>query len=192
MRLPVKTLQYNRCPAVAPLGKLEEDVKKRLDIDLKMMLARQKQVDDSGFKQNLLKALEIMDQQLQTRLLENAQTVDGQLYDGFLDDKDKPLVSAIRSALPDNLTDFGSKLHDKRLQALLPLYKARNFPSSLNAEERAVWDAHRQHRLMGGGEDSRLGKYFARLQVLQETPHLTDEQRYLLTELELYGQSMMP
>ena len=33
-RLPVKSLQFNRCPAVAPLGVLDDNSKKRIKIDL--------------------------------------------------------------------------------------------------------------------------------------------------------------
>lgn len=33
-RLPVKTLQYNRCPAVAPMGVLDDSSRERLKIDL--------------------------------------------------------------------------------------------------------------------------------------------------------------
>jgi exonuclease I len=74
---------------------------------------------------------------------------------------------------------------------LLPLYKARNYSQALTGEERAVWDDFCHKRLLEGDTDSRLAKYFARLKELAGTG-LSDEQAYLLEELKLYGESIVP
>ena len=47
-------------------------------------------------------------------------------------------------------------------------------------------------RLLDGGTSSRLAKYFARLAELAKDDKLTADQRYLLEELQLYGESIMP
>jgi hypothetical protein len=44
---------------------------------------------------------------------------------------------------------------------------------------------------MDGGTSSRLAKYFARIEELSKGK-LTGEQQYLLEELRLYGESIMP
>lgn len=192
-RLPVKTMQFNRCPAVAPLGVLDEASQKRIKIDLKVVqqnLAKLKRAE--GLVDKLLLALDIMDKEQQTRFVDVAPNVDGQLYDGFLGDEDKKVARAIRAAEPDQLDEWAEKLHDPRLKELLPLYKARNYPAKLTTEERQTWEAFCKKRLMDGGQSSRLAKFFNRLGELAADPKIAGEKQYLLEELQLYGQSIMP
>jgi exodeoxyribonuclease I len=192
-RLPVKTLQFNRCPAVAPLNVLDDTSKQRIKIDMKMIEAnRRKLAAMKDFPQKLLEALELLDKKRQSELLGNEQNVDAQLYDGFIADADKNTMRAVRAASPDELDSFGPSFRDNRLKALLPLYKARNFPNELSSEERMTWEKFCAQRLIGGGQQSRLAKYFARLQTLATDAKLSKNQQYLLEELRLYGESIMP
>ena len=193
-RLPVKTMQFNRCPAVAPLGVLKDEAaRERIKIDLDVVqknLAKLKAAND--FPEKLLEALEIMDKKQQTSWLADEQNVDGQLYDGFIGDEDKKIARAIRAADPAKLGEWSEKLKDERLKKLLPLYKARNYPEKLTTEERQNYETFCKQRLLGGGQSSRLAKFFERLQTLAQDPKLTGEKQYLLEELQLYGQSIMP
>jgi len=145
------------------------------------------------FLAKLRKALELLDTQRQLEFASSEQAVDGQLYDGFFDNQDRQAMRVVRAAEPNEL---GENLHlkfdDPRLVALLPLYKARNFPQALTADERREWDAFRRHRLLDGGNRSRLAKYFMRLQEVLEKGDLTAHQEYLIEELKLYGESIMP
>ena len=77
------------------------------------------------------------------------------------------------------------------MKLLAPLYKARNYPSSLSAEERLAWEQHVSQLLFDGGPQSALSTYFSRLQELAAGT-LTSQQEYLLEELQLYGESVMP
>ncbi len=133
-----------------------------------------------------------MDKQQQTRLLSSEQDVDAQLYDGFFGDADRQLERAFRAAEPGELSELAAGFQDQRLVALAPLYKARNFPAYLTDEERAVWERYREQKLLGGGSSSRLATYFERLGELDKRSDLSGEQRYLLEELQLWGQSIMP
>lgn len=192
-RLPVKTLQFNRCPAIAPLGVLDKASLDRLHLDLKIIEKHRRKLAGAGkFSGNLLKAIELLNRDQQSSMWSKETEVDGQLYDGFVPDRDKPTMSAIRAAAPDELAGIGEALLDPRLKTLLPLYKARNFPKSLTNEERQTWEAFRTNRLLAGKEKSRLAGYFKRLQELAARPDLSDDKRYLLEELQLYGQSIMP
>ena len=86
---------------------------------------------------------------------------------------------------------MAQKLKDERLIGLLPLYKARNYPQHLSDEERAAWEEHRKHALIGGGNESSLAKFSKRLQEL--APKTTDSNKqYLLEELRLYAESIAP
>jgi exodeoxyribonuclease-1 len=193
-RLPVKTLQYNRCPAVAPLSVLDGASQERLKLDMKAIASNRKKLDEvfEVFVPKLLDALELMDKKRQAELVGNEQEADAQLYDGFIPDADKNVMRAVRAAKPDDLSGFESHFKDQRLTTMLPLYKARNFPDSLSADERAAWEKFVAQRLLQGGNKSRLAKYFERLQVLAASPGITQNQQYLLEELKLYAESVVP
>lgn len=192
-RLPVKTLQFNRCPAIAPIGVVDSSAKQRLHINETDIAAHKKLLDAApGFRTNLQKALEILDSQQQTTFLSDERHVDAQLYEGFIPDTDKKISQKLISVEPEEISTFSTKFSDPRLQSLVPLYKARNYPNSLDTEERIAWEKHCQRMLLDGGKSSRLAAYFARLGQLAESPRLRESDRYLLEELQLYGQSIMP
>lgn len=192
-RLPVKKLQYNHCPAVAPLGVLDQASQQRLRLDLPTIqkhLHALRQMDDLA--ERLCKADELLEPKPQTTLVSTEQDVDQQMYDGFYSEPDKQAMRVVRAAAPEELSSLALPFNDQRLVTLLPLYKARNFPQTLSDEERATWEKYRSQKLLHGGERSKLAQYFARLQKIAETGNLTDHQHYLLEELQLYGQSIMP
>ncbi|HEY1835900.1 MAG TPA: exodeoxyribonuclease I [Candidatus Saccharimonadales bacterium] len=193
-QLPVKTLQFNRCPAVAPPSVLDEASQKRLQIDLKTIEANSKKLTESAdFVPKLLEALDLLDrEQKQAQLVGDEQAVDAQLYDGFFSDADCAGMQTVHSADPDELDSLAPSFRDNRLKALLSLYKARNFPEALTPGERGDWEKFCQQRLAGGAQQSRLAKYFERLQTLAAAPGVTKNQQYLLEELKLYGESIMP
>lgn len=203
VRLPVKTLKYNRCPAVAPVGVMKDkDSQGRIGLNLDTV---------TGHFQNLQrcraelarKMAEVVArydrerEQAQTTLVDDRLTVDARLYDGFIGDADKSTMRTIRIAEPDQLTGLAGQLRDDRLKSLLPLYKARNYPSALSGEERTEWEEFCHRRLFDGGTDSKLAAYFKRLDELSSgapnpSGRSADEQQYILEELRLYGQSIVP
>lgn len=197
LRLPVKTIKYNRCPAVAPLGVMKDSAtQKRLGLTLDTVTRNRKllRADQAAFAEKVVKAVGVLDARReaeQVGLIDNQLTVDARLYDGFISSADKAELAKVRAADPDRLVELAGGLKDERLKNLLPLYKARNYASSLTAEERAAWDNFCRQRLFDGGEDSRLAKYFARLSELSAGA-LDDERRYLVEELRLYGESIVP
>jgi exodeoxyribonuclease-1 len=192
-RLPVKKMQYNHCPAVAPLGVLDAASQARLKLDMSAIRANAKVlVADKTFAAKLCKAAEILDTQQQTRFVSAEQDVDGALYDGFFEGPDKQAMRVVRAAKPDELGDLNVLFKDHRLTSLLPLYKARNYPKLLTGEERDEWEKFRAHKLMHGGPQSKLAKYFERLQEVAAGGGLTGHQQYLIEELKLYGESIMP
>jgi exodeoxyribonuclease I len=195
VRLPVKTLKYNRCPAIAPLGVLKDTAsQERIKLNMlsiKTHLGNLKKCH-AELTPKVVQAVARLDEErerAQITLVDDQLTVDERLYDGFISDADKSAMRAVRAAQPDELTRFTDKLKDPRLRNLLPLYKARNYPKALTAEEQAAWEDYCRRKLLG--EDKRLERYFATLAEL-EAGKLTGEQRYLLEELKLYGESIVP
>lgn len=190
-RLPVKTLQYNRCPAVAPLGVLDDKSQKRLQIDLQAVEKHRKVLrEHPDFVKNILRALEIMNKKQQATLLENELAVDARLYDGFFDDGDRKLFTKVQQTNPKEFGNIADEFKDERLKALWPLYKARNFPKFLTDTERITWESYRSQKLLG--KDNRLQQYFTQLESFTQQPNLSKSQQYLLEELKLYAESLIP
>ena len=133
-----------------------------------------------------------MEKQTQTRFLTEEKEVDAQLYDNFVSDQDKRVMTKVVTASPDKLTTFSDSFKDTRLKALLPLYKARNFSESLTPEEKTRWEQFCFERLFAGEEKSRATSYLQRIEELRNVPGVTKNQQHLLTDLELYVESLMP
>lgn len=189
---PVKTLAYNKSPAVATLKVLDKKSAERIKIDMQVMqanLAKLKKSKDFGDK--LVEALKLSKPKIQAGLVVSEQEVDGMLYDGFVNDTDKTKMRVVRAAAPEELADL-TDFTDERLKVLLPLYKARNFPKYLNGQEQEKWEEFRRHRLLDGGDNSRAVRYFKRLNELATVASEGGENQYLLQELNLYGQAILP
>jgi exodeoxyribonuclease-1 len=192
-RLPVKKLQYNHCPAVAPLGVLDAKSQARLQLDMTTIQKHLKSLRGMhDLPERLCAADELLAKKQQTSLVSTEKDVDGSIYDGFFDDQDKQSMRVVRAAEPQELSTLGLHFNDQRLETLLPLYKARNFPKTLSDEERAAWERYRSQKLLGGGKQSKLAKFAHRLQEIATAGQLTGHQEYLLEELKLYAESIMP
>ncbi len=191
VRLPIKTLQYNRCPAVAPQSVLDVDSRERIGLDVDKALQHMETLKKAeSFTERLAEALGILDDKQAALQLED-QHVDSQLYDSFWNDRDRAVLEQVRSHSPATLGELLPKMASKRMQKLLPLYKARNYPQFLTPEERDAWEVYRQEKLLGGGQQSAYAKFAERLQYLARERTDTNSQ-YLLTELQLYAESIMP
>jgi exodeoxyribonuclease I len=191
-RLPIKTLQYNRCPAVAPLQVLDEKSAKRLQLSKDVMKENLQKLKSIDLVPKVLEALELLDKQQQTSFLQDELEVDARLYDNFIGDADKTNCRVVRAADSDELSNLSLEFKDDRLEALLPLYKARNYPKSLSDEERVAWEKFKERKLLGGKQNSRLARFFNRLAELAARNDLSSKDQYLLEELQLYGQSIVP
>ncbi|HEY5549787.1 MAG TPA: exodeoxyribonuclease I [Candidatus Saccharimonadales bacterium] len=187
---PIKLLQYNRCPAIAPLSVLDPSSAKRLQLN-KMVAGNhlEKLQKARGFGEKLLQALDKMWPPRQPDLVIDEQKVDGQLYDSFVKDQDKAKMSVVRAAKPSELAKLSLEFQDGRLKALLPLYKARNFPEALSEPERQIWQKFRRQKLLSG-KASLLDRFSAQLEELSKTPELNRERTHLLEDLKEYAGSV--
>ena len=181
VKLPVKELQYNRCPAVAPLGVLEQgDGWQKISLDLKTVQKHQNiLLNHPDFAEKLRTIFE------NKPAFKKLPDPEAQLYDGFLNDRDRIRVEAVRNADERELADFHPEFQDERLAPLLLHYKARNFPRSLSEDDLAQWETWRAQRLQ-----AQLPQFMASLQRL--APTATDEQQFILQELQLWAESTLP
>ncbi len=193
-RLPVKTIKYNRCPAIAPITVLDDETCHRLEISLESVNNNYNSLismkDELSVK--VLKAIEMLDEQMQSKFITDNLDADAMLYEGFFNDSDKTKMRLLRASPRDELNNLELVFSDSRLQALLPLYIARNYPTQLSDEDRTIWEQFKERKLLSGGVESKAVKYFNRIAELSNRTDVTAKQVYILEELKLYGESILP
>jgi exodeoxyribonuclease-1 len=82
---------------------------------------------------------------------------DAALYDGFASDADRRACLRVRSSSVAGLAALEAEFGEGRYRELLFRYRARNWPQSLSADERARWDDYRRRRL--GSIEHGLSEY---------------------------------
>jgi exodeoxyribonuclease-1 len=178
-RIGVKDFKYNRCPAVAPLGVLEQlDGWKKIELDqatveknLKSLLAHPDWVERKR------------EEYYSGDEFPPSPDSESALYDGFLNDQDKIKCRAISRASANDLADFHPDFDDARLPDLLLHYKARNFENILSEDEHKAWEKYRTERIK-----AQANNYIKRIQELAAE----GADSFLLEELQLWYQSLMP
>jgi exodeoxyribonuclease-1 len=181
--LPVKELQYNRAPAVAPVGVLErEGGWQRIGLDLATIEKhRDILLSSPAFAENIRSLYEGRPE------FAKESDPEAQLYEGFVPDVDKLRIEKVRNATADDLADMHPEFTDERLNELLLHYKARNYPQSLAEDEIAKWESWRAARII-----KQLPAFEGRLQQLAATHAGDDNKEYVLQELQLWAESIVP
>ena len=168
----VKELCFNKCPAVAPVSVLEDGGWEKIGLD--------KEIVEKNLKTLLShpEFAEKMRGEYENRPeFPKALEPEGALYDGFLNDRDRIKVAAVRNADKRQLADFHPDFADERLPELLLHYKGRNFPDTLSESEAEAYEKYRQARL------KRLAPNF-----MKELSLVKDD--FIKEELLLYMQSL--
>ena len=192
--LPVKVMQFNRCPAIAPLGVLNAASQKRLKIDMQTIEDNRNKLDQmTDFSTRLIEALAALDKKRdKNQKSAKKPFVDALLYEGFFNDSDRKQMAEVRSLSPKQLSGFDQNFQDERLKALFPLYVARNFPDTLSATQRQKWEEHQIEYLFSGKDKSRAANYAYQLETLAASSSLTASQKHLIEELRLWGEMVIP
>ncbi len=179
--IPVKELQYNRAPAVAPLGVLtQNDGWDRLKLDPEVIEKHSKLLLGAPhLAENIRSLYESRPE------FTKSKDAEEQLYDSFVSDRDRLRIETVRNATERELADFHPEFTDDRLPDLLVRYKARSFPGTLNEGEMAQWEQWRAARLQ-----SQLPGYISALQRLSTTV-TDDNKQFLLQELQLWAESII-
>lgn len=180
--LPVKELQYNRAPAVAPVGVLEQqDGWKRIGLDEATVTKnRAALLSAPGFAENIRTLFENKPE------FKKLPDPEAQLYDGFVSDTDNLRIEKVRNANEQQLADLHPEFIDERLDGLLLHYKARNYPKSLAEDEAVAWESWRANHIKAA-----LPAFVTRLnQVAKVTTD--DSKQFVLQELQLWAESIVP
>lgn len=182
VKLPIKELQYNHTPAVAPISVLgHSEGWKKISLSEDVINAnRDKLLKSPEFAEKIRSIYESREE------FKKSADPEAQLYDGFVPDSDKLKIELVRNASVNHLADMHPNFADERLDGLLLHYKARNFPASLAEDEMANWDKWRSEHIK-----SQIPSFIKSLKDL--SMQVTDDNKlFILQELHLWLESIMP
>lgn len=179
--LPVKEIQNNRCPAVAPLNVLDKPSQKKLELSLEQVHENIAKIEEN--RGIIDKIIDIWKSRPE---FPPAQDVEDQLYDSFLPESDKFKVKSVREADSNKLADFHPDFTDERLNELLFRYKAREFPESLSETEQKKWQEFKSAKF-----ERELPGY---MQRIAELANITNDEakQFVLEEIQLWVEANMP
>ena len=191
-KLPFGLIKTNKCPAVAPISVLSQEDQQRLSLDLGELNKNLHILNQAGdFADKLTEALSQAEEQSQASYA-SPKSVDERLYDGFFNEADQIKMATVRAASPEQLADLHLDFADSRLSELLPLYKARNYPESLSQDENTWWQNYLKEKLIGAGDKSAASQFFAELHEAAQEYQNDADKSFLLTEIQLYVESILP
>jgi exodeoxyribonuclease-1 len=186
-RIPLRTIRANHAPALAPLSVLQGVDTARLQLDVDRCLAHR----------DVLHAVGGLAEKL-CRVFQRASTLpppedpELALYGGgFLPDADKRLLAQVRATPPEQLAERAFPFRDARYPELLFRYRARNWPDTLDADERERWRQFCHDRLTRHTALTALtlDDYFARLAELRADP-AAQGKLALIDQLQAWGEQL--
>jgi exodeoxyribonuclease-1 len=182
-RIAIKTVHLNKSPMLAPIGLLNDQVEARIGLD---------RLRCERHWQQLLPQLPLIRQKLADvfgQPYEPAvRDAEFLIYDGFIGEKDKRELQAVRRATEQDLAAHNFVFADPRLKELLFRYRARNFPGALSPGERAQWLEFRHNRLHSkiSGDWLTSEEYLARIAELEVVHAAEPEKLALLAMLRAW------
>lgn len=177
-RIPLKTLHINRCPAVAPLTTLTDANCERLAIDRTLCLHHMEKIQHAaGIVEKIQEAFGVSE-------YAEASDPDLMLYQGdFFSNADKQSMSIVRQASAQQLAELSLPFEDSRLPEMLFRYRARNYPDTLNPDEKIRW---RRYKRDLWRQTSPWAEYLAEIDRLKGVHRNNATKLGLLGELEDY------
>ena len=145
-RLPLKLVHSNQVPMVAPLGTLKGVDTARIGLDADRCLENARRLlPELG--RIAPKVSEVFARPYSQA--PDSTDPDRMIYSGgFFSSGDKHLMKKILAVPPEQLGGHIWSFQDSRLPLMLFRFRARNFPTTLTAEEARVWDKDRRERLV--------------------------------------------
>ena len=176
---PAKDLVLNRCPAVAPIGVLDEPAQATIGLTMATVTHNWHALQASNLGERLTKIF------AKGEAFPKGGDVDAALYDGFVGDGDKAKLVGLRQLSGIDVATVKNTFVDVRLDELVWRYRARNFPDSLTGEERTKWDLERAARIT-----ARLPDFAKKFE--EAHADATPKQLSALEDLRLWIESIYP
>lgn len=188
----VKSVHINRCPVLLPAKMADAQVAERARLDLEacrrnLLLLRDFETRHPGALRDKLRSLS------ERSSPEVEKDPDLMLYSGgFLSRQDRATLDSVLAQPPADLAGRTVVFEDRRLDEMLFRYRARNYPDTLDEEERERWEQFRFERLSeGDGRGLDLEAFHGEIEERLADPALTDEQRAILQGLQSWGDSLL-
>ncbi|KTT51691.1 exonuclease I [Pseudomonas oryzihabitans] len=158
--VPLKLVQINKCPILAPFSVLRPADCERLQFD---------QAEVWGTVRRILEQRANWQPKVQAIYAEasafQAEKLDAELrlYDGFVDAEERQLCEQVRLCPAEELAGRTWPFRDDRHPELFFRYRARNFPELLTAEEGGRWRDFCRQRLLSEERQGQLtcGQFMA-------------------------------
>jgi exodeoxyribonuclease-1 len=182
--VPLKEIHANRCPLLAPEAMLTPEVAQRCGIDhVACRVNAERLLADPGLAQRIRDAFSLPGE------ARPAPDPEADLYGAFLEDPDRQLADRVARADGSALAAGSFPFEDMRMTELLFRYRARNFPETLSAVERAEWREHCRRRLHGTppGDLLNCEAYFLAIDAARERVGAEPARLALLEELGAWG-----
>ncbi|MCG6966124.1 MAG: exodeoxyribonuclease I [Chromatiaceae bacterium] len=179
-RIPLKVVHINRAPVIVPMGTITAAAREQWQMDA---AAEQRHIEALRAAPGLAaKLAAVFDS---AGAFPAQSDPDRDLYGGFLSEADRRLCEQVRGALPAELATLHPGFEAPKLHELLFRYRARNWPETLDRQERLRWEEFRRERLTqpGAGASIVLDDYRRQLSRLAVDLSLTAAQRAVIDAL---------
>jgi len=142
-RLAIKEVHLNKSPILATTKLCDDKSARRLNIDRAACEKHWRILCRMNIDEKIKTVF--ASQEFEPRV-----DPEQKLYEGFLNNSDKQLMSELRDASLESLKNRIFLFNDSRLNEMVLRYKARNFPGSLDDDERGQWKDFVNDRLENG------------------------------------------
>ena len=179
-RIPLKVVHLNRSPVIVPMGTITDAAREQWQMDA---VSEQLHLDAlrgaPGLAEKVAGVFDVGDR------FPPQTDPDRDLYGGFLSDEDRRRCDIVRSSAPEELGRLNLGFEASKLQELLFRYRARNWPHTLDRDERLRWEEFRRERLTepAAGASIVLDDYRRQLSRLTVDPALSPGQREVVNAL---------
>lgn len=186
-RVPLKQIHINKCPVIVPLKTMDTDAAQRLQIDVDQCLQHRElilqHIDEFSDKTSAI---------FQNNEFPEVDDPDAQLYSGgFFSRDDNDRMETIRHTPAAELAGLQLNFDDDRLEEMLFRYRARNYPETLNKQERQQWDHYRKEKFTNPAHSHRtLNQLYAEIETIQNAPDTIGSQLVLLEALVDYANTV--
>ncbi|MDG2091221.1 MAG: exodeoxyribonuclease I [Gammaproteobacteria bacterium] len=179
-RIALKTVHVNKCPALAPLSVLTDEINAKFQIDLKQCELHQQQILEQEDLQEKLNGVFKPD-------FKTEQDPDLMLYSGgFFDGHDKSLFSQIRLEKSESLGEQDFDFHDKRLSEMLFRYRCRNYLDCLTIEEFEIWRDYCRKKFLTEDSEGLSQVSYVKQTISTKLKDANPQQKLLLEQLSQY------
>jgi len=179
-KLQIHSIKFNSSPMfVSSIYKVSPKIQDQLKLNMsdileKVDFMKKNATEIERIIQELFSKVEINDS-------ENDE--DQALYDNFMSDHDRRVSDEIQNLDEKDLVSFKPVFEDKKLNKLFLNFKARNYPNSLNENEKELWFETVQSRVHNGEKNYlSIDLFFNQLEQLSSL----EKYRHLAKDLEEY------